>query len=140
MLGGIAGHAGLFSDALDVAVLMQMLLDDGRYGGETFLDSDVINDFTSVQFSLDKNRRGAGFDKPALIPGQTSPSCKNASAKSYGHSGFTGTYVWSDPENNLIYVFLSNRVNPDAGNNKITTMNLRTDIHQAIYEAILPVE
>lgn len=140
MLGGVAGHAGLFSDALDVAVLMQMLLDDGRYGGETFLDADVINDFTSVQFSLDKNRRGAGFDKPALIPGQASPSCKNASSKSYGHSGFTGTYVWSDPENNLIYVFLSNRVNPDAGNNKITNMNLRTDIHQAIYEAILPVE
>ncbi|MCB9016238.1 MAG: serine hydrolase [Lentimicrobiaceae bacterium] len=136
MLGGVAGHAGLFSDALDVAVIMQMLLQKGVYGGEVYLDTAVVADFTKVQFAGNNNRRGMGFDKPALIPGQPGPTCDSASPASFGHTGFTGTYAWADPVNNLIYVFLSNRVFPDAGNNKITQMNIRTRIHEAIYEAI----
>lgn len=136
MLGGVAGHAGLFSDALDVGIIMQMLLNDGVYGGDTLLNAEVIHDFTGVQYVIEKNRRGAGFDKPALFPTESSPACKSASKRSFGHSGFTGTYTWADPENGLIYVFLSNRIHPDAANTKITKLNIRTRIHEAIYEAI----
>ncbi len=137
MLGGVAGHAGLFSDALDVGIIMQMLLNDGVYGGDTLLDANVIKDFTRVQFGNDNNRRGAGFDKPPLLKGDPSPTCASASAKSFGHSGFTGTYTWADPEKGLVYVFLSNRVYPDAENKKLADMNIRTRIQEAIYEAIL---
>ena len=108
-----------FADALDVAVMMQMLLKNGVYGGDTLLNAGVVGDFTRVQFPKDKNRRGAGFDKPSLVKGQASPVCDQASAASFGHSGFTGTFAWADPEQELVYVFLSNRVYPDAGNNKI---------------------
>ncbi|MBW6492006.1 MAG: serine hydrolase [Lentimicrobium sp.] len=137
LMGGVAGHAGLFSHALDVAVLMQMLLNGGVYGGDTLLDAKVISDFTGVQYILEKNRRGAGFDKPALLPKQPSPACASASPRSFGHSGFTGTYTWADPENNLVYVFLSNRVYPNAENTTITSLSIRTRIHQAIYDAII---
>lgn len=136
LLGGSAGHAGLFADALDVAVMMQMLLKNGVYGGDTLLNAGVVGDFTRVQFPKDKNRRGAGFDKPSLVKGQASPVCDQASAASFGHSGFTGTFAWADPEQELVYVFLSNRVYPDAGNNKITKLGVRTKVHEAIYKAI----
>ena len=136
LLGGVAGHAGLFSDALDVAIIMQMLLNDGVYGGDTLLDANVIKDFTRVQFGSENNRRGAGFDKPPLRKGDASPTCASASAKSFGHSGFTGTYAWADPEKELVYVFLSNRVYPSAENKKLAEMNIRTRIQEAIYEAI----
>lgn len=135
LLGGVAGHAGLFSDALDVAVVMQMLLNGGSYGGDTLLQADVIAGFTAVQFPGSKNRRGAGFDKPAE-PGQASPACESASPSSFGHSGFTGTFVWADPEKELVYVFLSNRVHPDASNNALTKLSIRTRIQEAIYQAI----
>lgn len=137
LLGGAAGHAGLFSDAMDVAVIMQMLLNEGVYGGDTLLDANILRDFTGVQYILEKNRRGAGFDKPALLPSQPSPACVSASPRSFGHSGFTGTYAWADPDNKLVYVFLSNRVYPDAENNKITKLSIRTRVHQAIYDAII---
>jgi beta-N-acetylhexosaminidase len=136
MLGGVSGHAGLFSDALDVAVIMQMLLQNGNYGGEILLDSAVIAGFTKAQFPENKNRRGLGFDRPAL-PGEHGPTCDQASPSSFGHSGFTGTYAWADPETGLVYVFLSNRVYPDAGNNKITQMNIRTRIQEVIYNSII---
>ena len=136
MLGGVAGHAGLFSDALDVAITMQMLLNEGVYGGDTLLSASVIKDFTRVQFGSENNRRGAGFDKPPLRKGDSSPTCASASARSFGHSGFTGTYTWADPENELVYVFLSNRVYPSAENRKLIEMNIRTRIQEAIYEAI----
>lgn len=136
MLGGVSGHAGLFSDALDVAVIMQMLLQNGRYGGEILLDSAVIAGFTKAQFPENKNRRGMGFDRPAL-PGEPGPTCNQASPLSFGHSGFTGTYAWADPETGLVYVFLSNRVNPDAGNNKLTQMNIRTRIQEVIYNSMI---
>ncbi|MDD2526758.1 MAG: glycoside hydrolase family 3 N-terminal domain-containing protein [Lentimicrobiaceae bacterium] len=135
LLGGVAGHAGLFSDALDVAVIMQMLMDNGTYAGERYFDSAVISTFTSTQFAWNNNRRAMGFDKPGL-PGQASPACNSASAQSFGHSGFTGTFAWADPESELVYVFLSNRICPDSDNNKLLKQNIRTRIQQVIYDAI----
>lgn len=136
MLGGISGHAGLFSDADDIAVILQMLLQKGNYADKKFINPFTIIDFTSYQYPLDFNRRGVGFDKPLLNYFDDGPTCKSASALSFGHSGFTGTYIWADPENNLIYVFLSNRVYPDASNRKIIDMNIRTNIHQVFYDAL----
>ncbi len=134
MLGGVAGHAGLFSNANDLAKMFQMYLNKGEYGGERFLSADVINEFTKVQFPEEENRRGAGFDKPT--DDDSGPSCSCVSKSSYGHSGFTGTLVWADPEKDLIYIFLSNRVYPDAENKKLIRMSIRTDIQAAIYHAI----
>ena len=136
MLGGISGHAGLFSDANDLAIILQMLLQKGFYAGKRFINPFTIYDFTSYQYPLDFNRRGVGFDKPLLNYSDNGPACRSASFKSFGHSGFTGTYIWADPINNLIYVFLSNRVYPDASNRKIIEMNIRTNIHQIFYDAI----
>ncbi|OIQ30241.1 MAG: hypothetical protein BM555_05485 [Crocinitomix sp. MedPE-SWsnd] len=133
MQGGVGGHAGLFSNALDLGTLMYMLINDGQYGGEQILDKDTIADFTRAQF-LPRNRRGAGFDKPvrSLDGG---PTCNKVSLESFGHSGFTGTITWADPTNGIVYVFLSNRVYPDAMNWKIVKENIRTEIQDAIYVA-----
>jgi len=136
MLGGVAGHAGLFSDANDLAVLMQMLLWKGEYGGRRYLSKATIDEFTKVQYPLNNNRRGLGFDKPALDKSQEGPCSNDASPQSFGHSGFTGTFVWTDPAEQLVYVFLSNRVYPDAENNKLVKLNIRTNIQQVIYDAI----
>ena len=136
MLGGVSGHAGLFSNASDLAVVMQMLLQNGYYGGVQYIESKTINDFTKQQFPLDENRRGVCFDRPYPEYDSLGPCCESVSQKSYGHSGFTGTYAWADPENGLVYVFLSNRVYPDASNRKIVKMNIRTEIHQAMYDII----
>ncbi|MFZ4564758.1 MAG: serine hydrolase domain-containing protein [Bacteroidales bacterium] len=136
MLGGVSGHAGLFSNAGDLAVILQMLLDEGSYGGKQYLSAATVAEFTRARFPEKGNRRGTGFDKPALTPLQDGPSCKSASALSFGHSGFTGTYVWADPSNGLTYVFLSNRICPDAANQKLSAMNIRTDIHQAAYDIL----
>ncbi len=136
MLGGVSGHAGLFSNAKDMAVVMQMLLDGGRYGGIRYLEQETIKEFTKTQFPLNGNRRGIGFDKPLFEYEADGPNCKSASPSSFGHSGFTGTYMWADPANGLVYVFLSNRVYPDASNNKISKLNIRTNLHQVFYEAI----
>jgi CubicO group peptidase (beta-lactamase class C family) len=136
MLGGVAGHAGLFANADDLAVLMQMLLQNGSYGGKQYLGEKTIREFTRSQYPLKGNRRGAGFDKPLLIPAPHGPSCESASPLSFGHSGFTGTYLWADPANNLIFVFLSNRIYPSAVNQQISEMNIRTRIHQAMYDAL----
>lgn len=131
MQGGVGGHAGLFSNALDLGTLMYMLINDGQYGGEQLLSKDIIADFTSCQY-CPRNRRGAGFDKPvrSLDGG---PTCNKVSLSSFGHSGFTGTITWADPEHEIVYVFLSNRVYPDAMNWKIVKENIRTDIQEAIY-------
>ncbi len=136
MLGGVSGHAGLFGNALDVAVMMQMFLQGGHYGGARYINETTVKEFTRVQFSGNKNRRGLGFDKPSLERNSNSHVAKSASPNSFGHSGFTGTYTWADPKENLVYVFLSNRVYPDPNNLKINTLNIRTDIHQAVYDAI----
>lgn len=136
MLGGVSGHAGLFSHAHDVAVVMQMFLQGGHYGGRQYLHPETIEMFTRQQFPLDQNRRGMGFDKPFPEYDPLGPVCQSASLQSFGHSGFTGTYTWADPENGLLYVFLSNRVHPDAGNGKISRMNIRTDLHQLMYDIL----
>ena len=110
-----------------------MLINDGEYGGEQLLDKEVTADFTRVQFAP-RNRRGAGFDKPVTsLDG--GPTCDKVSLSSFGHSGFTGTITWADPENGIVYVFLSNRVYPDAMNWKIVKENIRTEIQDAIYIA-----
>ncbi len=136
MLGGVAGHAGLFSNALDLAVLMQVFLQNGVYAGREFFNEMTIGEFTRVQFAGSKNRRGLGFDKPSSVPDEPGPACERASMASFGHSGFTGTYAWVDPEEKLVYVFLSNRTYPDQSNRKLVELDIRTSIHQAVYEAI----
>jgi CubicO group peptidase (beta-lactamase class C family) len=136
MLGGVSGHAGLFGNAYDVAVIMQMFLNGGVYGGRHFISSATIEEFTSVQFPENDNRRGLGFDKPLLEYEDHRSNCKDASPSSFGHSGFTGTYTWADPETGLVYVFLSNRVYPDMTNGKISKLDIRTNVHQLFYEAI----
>ena len=136
MLGGVSGHAGLFGDAYDVAVMMQMYMDGGNYGGRHFISKETLKDFTSYQFPESDNRRGLGFDKPLHEYEDHRTNCRSASPESFGHSGFTGTYTWADPKTGLIYVFLSNRVCPDMHNNKISELDIRTNIHQLFYDAI----
>lgn len=138
MLGGVGGHAGLFSNAEDLAAVFQMFLQNGYYAGQQLLDSNIIHQYTAYQYNFDviENRRGLGFDKPYPVYDSLGPVCESASLRSYGHSGFTGTYAWADPEQQLVYIFLSNRVYPDAKNNKISKFDFRTRIHQAIYDAI----
>jgi CubicO group peptidase (beta-lactamase class C family) len=136
MLGGVAGHAGLFSNANDLGIFMQMLLQEGTYGGRKYFEQETIHRFTQLQNPLNENRRGIGFDKPLLRYEEDGPTCKDVSMESYGHSGFTGTYLWADPMNGLVYVFLSNRIHPDSKNNQISEQNIRTKIHQYFYDAI----
>lgn len=135
MMGGVGGHAGLFSNASDLAGLMQMYLNKGFYGGVQYIKPEVVDLYTGYQF-YPSNRRGAGFDKP-VISGTGGTACSLVSKSSYGHSGFTGTLVWSDPEYQINFVFLSNRVYPDAENWKIVKQNTRTEIQRVIYEAVL---
>lgn len=134
MTDGVNGHAGLFSNATDLAKLMQMLLNDGVYGGTQFLSKEVVAEYTSCQF-CPTNRRGAGFDKP-VVGLNGGPTCDLVSMSSFGHSGFTGTQVWADPDYGVNYVFLSNRVYPDAENWKLVRMDIRTEIQRVIYEAL----
>ena len=137
MFGGVAGHAGLFSNAYDIAVLMQMLLNGGTFNGKKYLNKETINLFTTYQSTI--SRRGYGFDKPEKDNAtKLEPyPCLSASAKTFGHTGFTGTCTWADPEKKLIYVFLSNRVNAEGGDNKkLLNMNVRSKIHEAIYKAL----
>lgn len=135
MLGGVAGHAGLFSNANDLAKLMQMYLNNGEYGGRRYLDSATLVEYTRCQFCENENRRAMGFDRP-LEGEEEGPATREASPRSYGHSGFTGTLVWMDPEYDLLYVFLSNRVFPDQDNTTLITMDVRTNIQQVLYRAI----
>ncbi len=137
MLGGVSGHAGLFSNAEDLAAVFQLLIQNGYYAGKQLLDTTLIHKYTDYQFYSTKtsNRRGFGFDKPYPMYTADGPVCKSASVRSYGHSGFTGTYAWADPDSQLVYIFLSNRVYPSAENNTLSKLNIRTKIHQAIYDA-----
>jgi CubicO group peptidase (beta-lactamase class C family) len=134
MLGGVGGHAGVFSNAEDLAKILQMYLNKGSYGGEYFIDSATIQRFTSTV--RENNRRGLGFDKPVLDSELSGPCSKEASLSSYGHSGFTGTLVWVDPEYDLIYVFLSNRIHPNQHNKTLIKEDIRTRIQTAIYHAL----
>ena len=133
MFGGIAGHAGIFSNATDLAILAQMNLQDGYYGGTRYLQEGTIKKFTTQQSS--RNRRGLGWDKPERN-GNINPTSRYASAATFGHTGFTGTAVWVDPEFDLVYVFLSNRIHPKANNTKLIKSNIRTRIQDAIYDSM----
>ena len=132
MVGGVSGHAGLFSSANDLAILYQMILNRGTYGGIQYFKPETIDMFTSKQ--SDVSRRGLGFDRwdPESTKGYPS---KLASPQTYGHTGYTGTCVWVDPKYNLVYIFLSNRVNP-AVSNKLSDLDIRSRIQDVIYEAI----
>ena len=134
----MSGNAGLFAAAGDLAKLLQMYLNGGEYGGRRYLPEEVLHEFTRVQFPENNNRRALGFDKPLLDNAYLSPEraypCKGASPSSFGHSGFTGTFVWMDPEYDLLYIFLSNRVHPTRDNNLISTLNIRTEILQVFYD------
>jgi len=135
MLGGVCGHAGLFSSANDLAKLMQMYLNKGTYGGRRFIDSATVAEFTRCQYCDFDNRRALGFDRP-MEEEDAGPACNSASALSFGHSGFTGTIAWMDPEYDLLYIFLSNRIHPNQHNIRLITDNIRTDIQELIYRSM----
>jgi beta-N-acetylhexosaminidase len=134
MLGGVGGHAGIFSNSIDLAAMMQLFLNKGIYANKRYINENVIDAYTKAQ--LKGNRRGAGFDRPTPN-GKEGPTCSLVSQESYGHSGFTGTFTWADPKFGINYVFLSNRVYPDATNKKIQEMHIRSDIQKVIYEVVL---
>ncbi len=136
-MGGVSGHAGLFSSANEVVKIMQLFLNGGIYGGKRFFSESVLERFTSnPYYHQNRNRRGLGFDKPA--PGSTPDgTCEDCvSDKSFGHSGFTGTYTWADPSSGLVYVFLSNRVYPEASNGKLSALNTRIQMLEVFSKSI----
>ncbi len=140
MMGGVSGNAGLFGTANDLAKLAQMYLQMGAFGGKQYLSDTTMEEFTKCQYPDNDNRRGLGFDKPLLGNDTLSEAkaypAKSASPASFGHSGFTGTFMWIDPKEKLVYIFFSNRVYPTRANHMIYKLNIRTSIQQALYNAI----
>lgn len=134
-MGGVAGHAGLFSTANDLFRLCLMMLDSGSFNGQCYISPSTFKTFNSRHFADKGNRRALGFDKP-FIKGRSTHIAPEASQSSFGHTGFTGTMVWVDPKYNLVYIFLSNRVYPTSTPNKLANMNIRTDIQSLIYKSI----
>ncbi|HFS67723.1 MAG TPA: beta-N-acetylglucosaminidase, partial [Flavobacteriia bacterium] len=135
MLGGVSGNAGLFSNSLDVAKMMQMYLQKGYYGGKRFLKTETIDKFNHRYYKKDSVRRGLGFDKPQLNP-EVLATCGCVSDKSFGHSGFTGDLAWADPQTGIVYVFLSNRVYPTMANRGLVKEDIRVKVQQLIQDAI----
>lgn len=133
LMGGVAGHAGLFSNAEELAVIFEMLLNGGTYGGQKFLKPSTIETFTEKSSG---NHRGLAFDKPKAEAIKEGAFPRQATTDLFGHTGFTGGCVWADPEQDLIYIFLSNRVYPDAGNKLLYKKRIRERVHQVIYDAI----
>ena len=135
MWGGVSCNAGLFGNAKSLATLFQVYIDDGFYQGRKFIDSSAISQFTKCQYCETDNRRGLGFDKPLIeYDAESSYVAKDASSSSFGHSGFTGTFVWADPKHDLVFVFLSNRVYPSRSHRNLYRMNIRPSIHQLAYD------
>ncbi len=134
MQGGVGGHAGLFSNATDVAKIMQLYLNEGEYGGKEYFKQKTLNKFNTCYYCEENVRRGVGFDKPQL--GTSGPTCGCVSLSSFGHTGFTGTLAWADPDKEIVYVFLSNRTYPDVNNRKLIRENIREKIQSIIYESI----
>jgi CubicO group peptidase (beta-lactamase class C family) len=132
MLGGVAGHAGIFSNAWSLAHIMQLFLNKGEMAGQQFFSEATYTEFTKQQYP--GNRRAAGFDRPTASGGGTCDVM--ASQQSFGHSGFTGTLAWADPKNKVIFIFLSNRVHPSQDNWKLRDLNIRTDLQHVVYEAL----
>ena len=137
MEGGVGGHAGIFSNTMDIAKIMQMYLQKGSYGNQRYFSEKTFTDFNTCYFCSEGNRRGIGFDKPQQ-PGMAGPTCGCASLTSFGHTGFTGTMTWADPETEIVYVFLSNRTFPGTNaTNTLSKENIREDIQRVIYDAII---
>lgn len=140
LMGGISGNAGLFATAEDLGVLMQLYANYGELQGRRLLDSATVREFARVQYPENDNRRGLGFDKPLLNNPELSVAeaypAPGASPESFGHSGFTGTFVWADPVNQLVYIFLSNRVYPSREHQQLYELGLRTRLQQVFYEAL----
>ena len=134
MQGGIGGHAGLFSNSNDISKIMQMFIQSGNYGSKIFFSKSTIDYFNQCYYCEEGNRRGLGFDKPQID--DSSPTCGCVPMSSFGHSGFTGTYAWADPDNQIVYVFLSNRTYPSMNNNKLSKNNIRTEIQRIIYNSL----
>ena len=133
-MGGISGNAGLFSTATEVAKIYQMMLNGGEWNGKRYLSEATCRLFTTEASAI--SRRGLGFDKPNLKDLKNSPCAPSATNTVYGHTGFTGTCAWVDPEHGTVYVFLSNRLCPNVWNTKLTEMNIRTNIQEAIYKSL----
>ncbi len=138
MLGGVSGHAGLFSNANDLAKLFQMLLNGGKYGGQRYLRPETVALFT--QRHLGSSRRGLGFDMKELAPDKTANMSALASEQTFGHTGFTGTCAWADPKHNLMFIFLSNRTFPTMENNKLINGNYRPRMQSVVYKALMRPE
>jgi CubicO group peptidase (beta-lactamase class C family) len=136
MLGGVSGNAGLFSSSNDVAKIMQMYLQKGYYGGKSYFKPETFDTFNHRYYEADGVRRGLGFDKPQLNP-DIMATCGCTSFKTFGHSGYTGTYTFADPETEIVYVFLSNRVYPTRENTKLFKQDIRPNIQKIIQEAII---
>jgi beta-N-acetylhexosaminidase len=138
MFGGVAGHAGIFAQAMDVAAIYQMLLNRGEYNGKRFFKPETVNYFTAYNSRI--SRRGLGFDKPAAEKNDAGPVGERVSGYAFGHQGFTGTCGWADPATGVVFIFLSNRVYPSADNNNISRLSVRTLAQDYIYEALgIPV-
>lgn len=134
LFGGMSGNAGLFSNANDLAKLYQMWLNGGEYGGERYLSEETIKLFTTTKSSI--SRRGLGFDKPDPRNSRTNPTSPGTPIEVYGHTGYTGTCFWVDPNNNMIYIFLSNRVNPSRSPNRLSSLEIRERIQEELYKAL----
>ncbi len=137
MQGGIGGHAGLFGTANDLGKLFHLYLNKGFYAGQSYFSASAFNVFNTCHFCNLGNRRGLILDKPDPDITKEDPAAALASQESFGHSGFTGTIAWADPKVNMVYVFLSNRVYPDAENKKLGQLNIRPRIHQVVYDAMV---
>ncbi|MFS4492873.1 serine hydrolase domain-containing protein [Maribacter sp. 2308TA10-17] len=144
LLGGVSGNAGLFATATDLAKLLQMYMQYGFYNGKRYISNATMKAFIEVQYPENENRRGLGFDKPLL--GNDTLSVKEAypskmvSPESFGHSGFTGTFVWVDPKNQMVYIFLSNRVNPTREHRNLYELKIRESVQQVFYSTSLPLD
>ncbi len=140
MMGGVSGNAGLFGTAGDLAKVFQMYLQKGYFGGRRYISEKTLNEFSKIQYPDNNNRRGLGFDKPLIDNDKNKLEdaypAVSTSKNSFGHSGFTGTFAWVDPDNGLLFIFMSNRVYPTRENRKLYSLNIRTAMHQAIYDCI----
>ena len=136
MMGGVGGHAGLFSNANDVAKIMQMFLNGGTYGMRRYIKAETVKKYTTC-LNCPSNRRGIGFDKREMNANKIGPTCNLVSKESFGHTGFTGTMTWADPKTGIVYVFLSNRIYPTSNNKKILRLNTRTEIQKVFSRAVI---
>jgi CubicO group peptidase (beta-lactamase class C family) len=137
MMAGVSSNAGLFGSTLDLAKLIQMYLWKGQYGGQRFISQATMEKFTSCHYCQQGNRRGLAFDKPVLVDKENGSTAIDASDHSFGHSGYTGTFVWADPDTGILFIFMSNRVYPTRANRKLYELNVRPAMHQIIYDVMV---